>query len=329
MVFVFLACCVGAVLFQTKDSVVFELSWQEKLDAYLYRNSKFPMNDEKLPAPLITDVDSDGDTDMLMLTYDGKLKLFRFSDEKTPLHVKPSPKEKLVEKASANIIQLGEGGMPVAMATGYLRTYQSMIQVREQVVAVLTADWTVLCLDHELKLLWKRKVAQEKDVDFTISEATVVVSSVSLWKGDTGSVIVGGREFDSQRPDESLKRMRRGERPPNEESLVNSLAHYYMYAMEGHSGELRWHRSPADFRLKAAYSMASSSFYNLKLLLTREMTHDGEVSWHQYSSAIRGILPHTWHHDSDTYFELAHFRKDKRRAVDVTEHISRDRKSVV
>ena len=48
MVFVFLACCVGAVLFQTKDSVVFELSWQEKLDAYLYRNSKFPMNDEKL-----------------------------------------------------------------------------------------------------------------------------------------------------------------------------------------------------------------------------------------------------------------------------------------
>ena len=95
------------------------------------------------------------------------------------------------------------------------------------------------------------------------SEATVVVSSVSLWKGDTGSVIVGGREFDSQRPDESLKRfalhvsyvptwvferiithyftsvksvqlrillqfmccvfhrMRRGERPPNEESLVS------------------------------------------------------------------------------------------------------------
>ena len=38
---------------------------------------------------------------------------------------------------------------------------------------------------------------------------------------------------------------------------MNSLAHYYMYAMEGHSGELRWHRSPADFRLKAAYSMVT------------------------------------------------------------------------
>ena len=44
---------------------------------------------------------------------------------------------------------------PVAMATGFLRSYQSMVQVRRQVVAILLSDWSVLCLDHELKLLWK------------------------------------------------------------------------------------------------------------------------------------------------------------------------------
>ena len=44
---------------------------------------------------------------------------------------------------------------PVAMATGFLRPYQSMLQVRHQVVALLMSDWSVLCLDHQLKLLWK------------------------------------------------------------------------------------------------------------------------------------------------------------------------------
>ena len=44
---------------------------------------------------------------------------------------------------------------PVAMATGFLRPYQSMLQVRHQVVALLMSDWSVVCLDHQLKLLWK------------------------------------------------------------------------------------------------------------------------------------------------------------------------------
>ncbi len=49
---------------------------------------------------------------------------------------------------------------PAAMATGYLQKFQSMIQVRKQVVVVLLSDWTVLCFDHTLKLLWKTKVGE-------------------------------------------------------------------------------------------------------------------------------------------------------------------------
>ena len=44
------------------------------------------------------------------------------------------------------------GIKPVAMATG---SYHSLIQLHLQVVAVLMSDWSVLCLDHQLKLLWK------------------------------------------------------------------------------------------------------------------------------------------------------------------------------
>ena len=54
-----------------------------------------------------------------------------------------------------------DGVVPVSIASGYLQQYQSMLQVRHQVVVVLMSDWTVLCFDHTLKLLWKVKV--EKD----------------------------------------------------------------------------------------------------------------------------------------------------------------------
>ena len=53
------------------------------------------------------------------------------------------------------IINLAEhvdvGIKPVAMAI----SYQLMVQVHRQVVAVLMSDWSVLFLDHQLKLLWK------------------------------------------------------------------------------------------------------------------------------------------------------------------------------
>jgi len=49
---------------------------------------------------------------------------------------------------------------PAAMATGYLQKFQSMVQLRKQVVVVLLSDWTVICFDHTLKLLWKTKVGE-------------------------------------------------------------------------------------------------------------------------------------------------------------------------
>lgn len=63
----------------------------------------------------------------------------------------------------AYIADLADGSRPVTMATGYFRPYQSMLQVRQQVIAVLTSDWTVLCLDHQFKVLWKTKLPRVKE----------------------------------------------------------------------------------------------------------------------------------------------------------------------
>lgn len=48
LIFIFLACSIGAALFQTKDSVIFELAWQEKIDISHYQNNQFPTESEKL-----------------------------------------------------------------------------------------------------------------------------------------------------------------------------------------------------------------------------------------------------------------------------------------
>ena len=37
-----------------------------------------------------------------------------------------------------------------------------------QVVVVLTSNWTVLCFDHELKLLWKSQPIKHKENNIII-----------------------------------------------------------------------------------------------------------------------------------------------------------------
>ena len=62
----------------------------------------------------------------------------------------------LLFQFEVDLPEVSEGmARPAAMATGFLRPYQSMVQVRQQVVVLLMSDWSVVCLDHQLKLLWK------------------------------------------------------------------------------------------------------------------------------------------------------------------------------
>ena len=96
-------------------------------------------------------------------------------------------------------------------------------------------------------------------------------------------------------------RMRRGEKPEDEEKLVGnplhrpqihtqthtsltlhkhrythifvfpsqmeSLGHYTTFALEGRSGELRWQHMPADFQVHPAFPPVSSPFWLLDLTL--------------------------------------------------------------
>ena len=48
VMFVFLACSIAAALFRVRDSAVFHLAWEEKIDLLQYHNGQFPLTSEKL-----------------------------------------------------------------------------------------------------------------------------------------------------------------------------------------------------------------------------------------------------------------------------------------
>ncbi|XP_019851651.1 PREDICTED: ankycorbin-like [Amphimedon queenslandica] len=104
------------------------------------------------------------------------------------------------------------------MTTGFLQPYQSVVQVRKQVIAVLYSDWTLSCYNHNLKLMWSQKL-NEKEIPIS-SEASLLVSAISIKKSPAGVILVGGRingNYDNNNNnndniggDSDKRRMRRG-----------------------------------------------------------------------------------------------------------------------
>ena len=88
---------------------------------------------EVTPVPVVTDLDSDGISEIVMVTKDGTLKTLR-----APTH--DSTGTQLPELTVVNATRLpldpDEDGMtsfPVVLEAGFIAEYQSMMQVRKQV----------------------------------------------------------------------------------------------------------------------------------------------------------------------------------------------------
>ncbi|XP_019851410.1 PREDICTED: uncharacterized protein LOC109581595 [Amphimedon queenslandica] len=327
ILFLFISCSVLAFLLRSQDSLEFKLvlnvTTEERAARENYANQKFPLRNEKLPLPIVTDLESDGQTDVILVSADKVLNVYS-------RHYTPSYLGHHGIKHSNKNVSLSKTSRVVAMTTGFLQPYQSVVQVRKQVIAVLYSDWTLSCYNHNLKLMWSQKL-NEKEIPIS-SEASLLVSAISIKKSPAGVILVGGRingNYDNNNNNDNIggdsdkRRMRRGaEQEKMEHQKLESLGHYCTYAVSGKTGELLWKHEPGDFEVHPAYDIGLSSFTHFKLLFHKYLLHEGEVSWHQYSSAIRQIMPHSWTDDFDTKLELAQFNKDKKKSDEpgVTDH---------
>ena len=69
---------------------------------------------------------------------------------------------RLIKRKEASLLsstsRLSKGRMPVALSVGYIDTYSEDVS-REQVIVVLTDDWTLICFDASLNLVWENTLS--------------------------------------------------------------------------------------------------------------------------------------------------------------------------
>ncbi|GBG86482.1 hypothetical protein CBR_g41477 [Chara braunii] len=291
----------------------------------------FAHESEKVPLPLVTDLNGDGRNEIVVATHDAKIQVYK---PRVAGHDDDSffPARLLAEVSLLpEHVRIQKGRRAVAMAAGYLQRKVPKMP-RKQAIVVVTAGWHILCYDSNLRLIWDQNVQEHFPHGAHIKEIAIVVSNYSMRAGDLGSVIVGGSmevvpeeewNIDNNEEEDVEKLEEAHSQAGNDKEELEDLTdrgigglerHFSYYAFDGRSGKLRWHHNSTDFRRAALRGDPSSALvpqhnYKLDANALLGSRHIGEHDCRDYRWSVLGSLPHSWDHRPDTKFELAHFRK--------------------
>ena len=124
-------CALTIYLLRGRDTHLALPQWRHELNTQNYANHKYPSQSEHLPNPIITDFESDGKNEIVLITSDHQLQVLvlpgRGPDISLPL----------LQLKNSTQLPVGREGQqaayPVAMESGFLDAYQGMVQIRKQV----------------------------------------------------------------------------------------------------------------------------------------------------------------------------------------------------
>lgn len=166
------------------------------LDTAHYQNGQFPDPHERLPPPLVADVDGDGQNELIVATRDPGIRIMRVPRSMKLREDDPPPAPVIASATLLSFTRVAKGRHPVALSSGYIDPFRSDGPPRKQVIVVVTEDWTVLCFSHTLDLLWETTVAHLQDTlglgALYHREIAVRVVPTPIRDGDKGVVVVAG-----------------------------------------------------------------------------------------------------------------------------------------
>ncbi|XP_076449681.1 uncharacterized protein LOC143286041 [Babylonia areolata] len=315
----FCLCVIIFYLFRVKDSFYLVPTWRKRSESHSFENNKFPTPEERLPTPIITDLESDGINEVVMVTMDGRLSVLavpeqqKLADGSLPHVVVKHEVELSLSRPGNRMARV------VVLETGFTTPYLAMVQVRKQIIVIATDDWHVMCFDSELTLVWE--VALPVTVDlyeevYSVKSLGVLITSHSVQKNDAGLVIVGGSFMHKTHATKELP-VETMDEQGNTTTVVKTvveegenLTHFSTFALSATNGTVRWHHLPGDFGEQTHNIQNHDTEHHWKLGLRKNRKHSGEAPWKLYSKEFNNYLPYMWVNNEHTKFTLGRFVKD-------------------
>ncbi|KAL0378311.1 UNVERIFIED_CONTAM: hypothetical protein Sradi_3136600 [Sesamum radiatum] len=322
-----------AILMLSAFAIFFSLQHEGDFsfkEAWVHLSDEYPIKYEgdRLPPPIVADLNGDGKKEVLVATHDAKIQVLEphlrrvdegFSEARVLAEVSLLPDK----------LRIATGRRAVAMATGVVDKNYNKREPRKQVLVVVTSGWSVMCFDHNLKKLWDINLQKDFPHNAHHREIAISISNYTLRHGDSGLVIVGGRmemqphmhldpfeEIEMAEKTAEEHRRSATEKDASENAGTIDLRHFALYAFAGRSGELRWTRKNEKIEAESSEASQLIPQHNYKLdvhaLNTR---HPGEFECREFRESILGVMPHHWDRREDTLLKLAHFRRHKRKTL--------------
>eukprot|EP00252_Welwitschia_mirabilis_P007876 TRINITY_DN19585_c0_g1_i1.p1 TRINITY_DN19585_c0_g1~~TRINITY_DN19585_c0_g1_i1.p1 ORF type:complete len:697 (+),score=126.02 TRINITY_DN19585_c0_g1_i1:313-2403(+) len=300
-------------------------------EAWMHLTDDFPFKHEadKLPPPIIADLNGDGRSEILVATHDAKILVLEpqvkgtndgFSEARQLSEISLLPER----------VRISAGRRAVAMATGFIDRVHRPGEIRKQVLVVVTAGWSIMCFDHNLRKLWETDVQEDFPHGAHHREISISISNYTLKHGDVGLVIIGGRmemqpylyldpleeAMLAEKNAEQHRRSVGGTENKSSEVAAEQLRYFTYYAFAGRSGAQRWKHRSEDMQGHYSNPLDLIPQHNYKLdAQSLSGRQHGQVECKEFRESILGVMPHRWERREDTVFKLAHFRKHKRKSV--------------
>lgn len=312
------AVLVALFLFRAPNVWELKPSWQ--LDDILHSDHHTTRN--KLPLPIISDLDSDGINELIIVTDDARLKVMMLPPQEEHdlsstlphLHMKA---EVVLETTSNS----SKPGFPVALGTGCEGKSISSLDVCRQVIVVVTDDGEVHCYTDQLELMWRTQVFTDHETSGSLNFKEIAVLVIP----QSGLVLIGGMTAKEEQVQHNLKHDHQhnfsasfsaeeiAKQPPrrsrNTKKATEEKEHFSTYALNAKTGRTHWKHEPGDYEAKKMDREDILSAYHFKLALHSSQYHAGEIHWSQYTESLISSLPYRWQHPADTTLQTAHFVK--------------------
>nr|CAB3469143.1 unnamed protein product [Digitaria exilis] len=243
---------------------------------YHLSDEDFPIKYEadRLPPPLVADLNGDGKPEVLLPTHDAKIQVLQPPHARHPHDDTSFHEARVMADISLlpDNVRVTSGRRPIAMAVGSVdRSYRAG-DVRKQVLVVVTSGWSVMCFDHNLKKLWEQNLQDDFPHGAHHREVAISITNYTLKHGDAGLVILGGRMemqhhsadlFDEFMIPEDHRRS--ASEKQSSETGTTDLRHFALYAFAGRTGERRWSRKNENIQSQPSDASMMIPQHNYKL----------------------------------------------------------------